>query len=86
MNTLLTGFVDELIKIGAFGQQTKRDDAYDADTEKTMSDSQGSGAIAGKNRLDPRQPKPVARGRVAPTPETTPMGMVNPNIPTSGQA
>lgn len=85
MNALLNGFVDELIKVGAFTQQDRSDNAYDGgDSTKTiMSQTQGTQAAAG-NKGSPFQPKPVQRSVAGATPRTTPMDLVHHRMQTSG--
>lgn len=84
MNPLLAGFADELIKIGAFGQQHRPDDTYDSKTSDTMSRTSGPGAVAGGNKIDPKQPAPVKRTTASATPLTTPMDLVHHTNRTSG--
>jgi len=77
MNHFLTGFADELLKLGYAPQQEVDDDPYDGGSviAKTMADYLGEGAKSGL-KGDPKiQPAPVRPGR-SPTALTTPNEMV----------
>jgi hypothetical protein len=77
MNNFLTGFADELTKIGAFGQQTSPPDAHGgADVSNTMSKTYGLGAAAGL-KGGPLKSSPARRTVAAPSPLTTPSHMVD---------
>jgi hypothetical protein len=77
MDYFMRGFVDELVKLGAFPQH-ERDATYDSGStvNAVMQQTQGSGARAGLKSGAPVAAPPAAK-KVAPTPLTTPNHMVN---------
>jgi hypothetical protein len=77
MNHFLTGFADELTKIGAFGQQTTSPDAHASGSiSSTMGKTYGAGAAAGL-KGGPLKSTPARRSVAAPSPLTTPSNMVD---------
>lgn len=78
MGPFLTGFADELIKVGAFPQQHQDPDPYDATSgvASTMNKSQGTEARVGLKSGMPVQTAPAIK-KLAPTPLTSPNHMVD---------
>lgn len=77
MNQFLIGFRDELVKIGAFGQQTTPAGGMgQSSVANVMKNSYGAGAKSGLK--GPQVATPTAsRGVVAPSPLTTPSNMLD---------
>jgi hypothetical protein len=76
MGPYLRGFVDELVKLGAFPQQHEAPAPYDAGVADVMDQTQGPNAKTGLKSGAPLQPKPASAKR-APTPLTSPNQMVD---------
>lgn len=77
MNHFLRGFTDELIKVGAFGQQTTPDDATDSsDVGAAMKKNYGPNAAVGL-KSGPQATSMARRSVVAPSPLTTPSSMID---------
>lgn len=76
MNYFLTGFVDELVKLGAFPQQSADDPPYDASITSVMDQIHGTTAKTGLKTGQPMVTAPATKPR-APTPLTTPNQMVD---------
>lgn len=72
MNHFLSGFANELVKVGAFGPQTAPPDAYDPDAVKGALKPPKSSAEAG-----PKATPPARRTVAAPSPLTTPAHMID---------
>ena len=76
MNYFLTGFVNELIKLGAMPQQSADDPPYDASVTSVMDQIHGPAAKTGLKAGQPIVTAPATKSR-APTPLTTPNQMVD---------
>lgn len=76
MHPLLRSFADELVKIGAFPQQSSGAQAYSGASSKAMDQSSGTAAKVGLKAGQPLESAPVV-SRPAPTPLTTPNQMVD---------
>lgn len=78
MGPFLSGFADELIKVGAFPQQHQDADPYDATSGvmSAMNKYQGAEARVGLKSGMPVPTAPASKKR-APTPLTTPNHMVD---------
>lgn len=76
MNHFFHGFLDELVKIGAFAQQSGGDAPYDAGVSQTMERSQGQSNKTGLKTGQPIPTAPAAK-RPSPTPLTTPSQMID---------
>lgn len=71
-----SAFLDEVIKLAAFPQQSGGGQPYDASIGKAMDQYQGVGAKVGLKTGQPMQPAPAPRDR-SPTPLTTPNKMAD---------
>lgn len=77
MNQFLLGFTNELIKVGAFGQQTSEPDvSQSSDVASTMKKYYGQGAKVGL-KSGPMTTQPAKRNPAAPSPLTTPSHMID---------
>jgi len=84
MRPFLNGFVDELLKLGAFPQQSGGEQAYDAGIAKAMEQYHGQGAKTGLKSGQPLTVAPAMK-RPSPTPLTTPNKMVDYSSKLDGQ-
>jgi len=78
MGPFLTGFADELVKLGAFGAQHTEADPYNASepVAQAMNKYYGTEAKTGL-KSPPLQVAPASRNPAAPSPLTTPRPMTN---------
>jgi hypothetical protein len=76
MSPFLTGFTSELVKLGAFPQQSEGESAYDSSTSEVLDSVMGTGIKTGLKTGQNTATAPASRSR-APTPLTTPNQMVN---------
>jgi hypothetical protein len=76
MRIFLQAFADEIVKLGAFPQQSGADRSYDAATAKVMDSTQGQAAKVGLKTGQPLESAPVPK-KPSPTPLTTPNSMVD---------
>ncbi len=68
-------FLDELVKLGAFPQQSGNEQPYNAASSKVMDQYQGTGIATGLKTGQPLEAAPAPK-KVSPTPLTTPNQMV----------
>lgn len=76
MGPFLHGFTDELVKLGAFPQQSAGEQPYDASITNIMDQIHGSAAKTGIKSGQPLVTAPVTKPR-SPTPLTSPNQMVD---------
>ena len=77
MDSLLAGFADELMKLGAFGQEHVEAESYPAGTVRTVMDTFQNPNNKAGIKSGPVNPPPAARNPAAPTPLTTPSHMTD---------
>ena len=76
MNAFMTGFVDELVKLGAGPLEVEPGfNDYSASVAKSMADYAGAGAKVGL-KGDPKVSPPPAVKALAPQPKTTPNELI----------